>query len=81
MVWKEIRNGEPSSLQTTLSGICETYKKKAEVTSFFGGMVEYKTDLQKTYRFKGYICSLQKENGYQDPNCVNCCPLIQKEYL
>jgi len=81
MAWKEIRNGEPTSPQTTLSGICKFSGKKAEVTTFFRGTVECQTDLQKTYRFKGYKCTLQEEKGYQNPDCVNVCPLIQKEYL
>ena len=81
MIWKEIRNGEPDSHNIMLSGNCKIFEKKAEVTTFFRGTVECKTDLQKTNRFKGYKCSQQEEKGHQNPDCVNVCPLIQKDYL
>ena len=81
MAWKEIRNGEPTSPQITHSGICIISGKKAEVTTFFRGTVECKTDIQKTYRFKGDKCTLHEEKGYQNSNCDSMCPLIQKDYL
>lgn len=78
---KEMRNGESVSCEATYSGICKFYGKPAEVTSFFNGTVECKTDLQKTYRFKRHKCSLQKENGFPNPACIDECPLIRKEHL
>lgn len=81
MAWNEIRNGESAFSRTRNSGICKFYGKRAEVTSFFSSTMECKTDLQKTYRFKGYKCSLKDEKGFPDPACVNECPLIQKERL
>lgn len=80
MAWKEVRNGEPDNYNTKNIGICKLTGESAEVTSFFGGRVECPTDLQKTYRFKGYKCSLQK-TGCQNPACIDVCPLIQKEHL
>ena len=77
MAWKEVRNGQPDTYNTKMSGICKQTGKTAEVISFFGGKVECKTDLQKTYRFKGFRCNLQEEN----PSCIDECPLIQKEHL
>lgn len=77
MAWKEIRNGEPDTYKITTPGICKQTGKTAEVTSFFCGRIECKTDLQKTYGFKGFGCSLHAEN----PSCVDMCPLIQKERL
>lgn len=81
MTWKEIRNGESASLNTTNSGICKFYGKQAEVTSYFSGTAECKINLQKTYRFKGYICSLQEKNSFPNPTCMDECPLIQKDHL
>lgn len=81
MAWKEIHNAESDSPKTKLSGICKLSGKQAEVCSFFYGVVECKTDLQKTLRFKGYKCSLQEETGFQNLACMDECPLIQKEYL
>ena len=81
MAWKEIRNRELVVLNTTNSGICKFSGGRAEVTSFFSGTVECKTDLQKTYRFNGYKCSLQEERGLSNPACMDECPLIQKEHL
>ena len=81
MAWKVVRNGEPDTYNTKVTGTCKQTGDTAEVTSFFSGRVECKTDLQKTYRFKGYKCSLQEDSDYQDPTCVNVCPLIQKEHL
>lgn len=78
---KEIRNGEPVYRNTTNSGICKRSGKKAEVTSFFIGSVECRTDLGKTYRFKGYKCSLNEKSGHINPACLNECPLIQKELI
>ena len=80
MAGKIVRNGEPDFYNTKISGICKLTGESAEVTSFFGGRVECKTDLQKTYRFKGYKCSLQKA-GCQNPACMDVCRLIQKERL
>lgn len=81
MAWKEIRNGEPASYNTTYSEICKFCGKRAEVTSFFSGSVECKTDLQKTYRYRGYKCSLQEENGFLNSACImDECPLIQKKH-
>lgn len=81
MSWKEIHNGENDTYNTTTPGICKLFRKRAEVTSLFRGTVECRTDLQKTYRFKGYKCSLQEENGFPNPICMDVCPLIQKEHL
>ena len=79
MAWNVIRNGETDSTNIKNSGICKLYAKQVEVTSFFGGIIECRTDLQKTYRFKGYKCSLQ-EGRYHNPACMDSCPLIQKKY-
>ena len=81
MAWKEIRNGEPAFFDTANSGICKFSGKRAEVTSFFRGTVECKTDLKKTYRFKGYKCSLQETDGFPNPACIDECPLIEKRKL
>lgn len=81
MAWQIIRNGEPDTRQTTCSGICKRYKKPAEVTTFFHGSILHKMDLQKTYRFSGYRCSLTEEIGYTHPACKDDCPLIQKEWI
>lgn len=81
MAWKEIRNGEPAFRNTSNSGICKLYGMQAEVISFFHGTVECKTDVQKTYRFKGYKCSLQEQGEYSNPTCMDECPLIQKKLL
>lgn len=81
MAWKEIHNGEPNSYNITNSGICKRDERQAKVTSFFVGNNECRTDLQKTYHFSGYNCSLQEENGYQNPSCMENCLLIRKEYL
>lgn len=81
MSWKEMHNGEADTFNTTNSGICKLFREQAEVTSFFRGTVECRTDLQKTYRFKGYKCSLQEKNGFPNPSCMDGCPLIQKEYI
>ena len=81
MAWKEIRNGEPTVRNISISGICKLSGMQSEVISFFHGAVECKTDAQKTYRFKGYKCSLQEQNGHQNPACMDVCPLIQKELL
>lgn len=81
MAWKEIRNGEPTSRNTISTGICKMSGMHAEVTSFYIGSVECKTDAIKTYRFKGYKCSLQEKTGYSNPACIDECPLIQKEWL
>lgn len=78
---KEIHNGEPASRKITLSGICKLDKRQADVTSFFSGTMECKTDLQKTYRFQGYKCSLQLKNVFSNPACMDECPLIRKKYL
>ena len=78
---KEIRNGEPTFIETIQPGICKRFGKKAEVTSCFMGTVECRTDLQKTYRFKTYKCSLQQGTRHMDLTCMDECPLIQKEYL
>lgn len=80
MRWKEVRNGEPNTDNIVISGICKYTGKMAEVTSVFGGSVECKTDLQKTYRYKGFKCSLQGEGGYPNPACGDACPLIRKKY-
>ena len=80
MRWKEVRNGEPDTDNIVISGVCEYTGKMVEVTSVFGGRVEYKTDLQKTYRFKGFKCSLQGEPGYPKPSCIDVCPLIWKKH-
>ena len=79
MDWDVIRKGEPDSTNIKNFGICMLYAKQAEVTSFFRGTIECRTDLQKTYRFKGYKCSLQ-ETSYPHPACMDSCPLIQKKY-
>lgn len=81
MVRKEIRNGEPTSRNTTNTGICKLSGMQAEVTSFYIGSIECKTDAMKTYRFKGYKCSLQEKTCHLNPACIDVCPLIQKEYL
>lgn len=81
MTWKEIRNRELLSRNTISSGICKLSGMQAEVTTFYSGSVECKTDATKTYRFKGYKCSLQEKAGYPNPACIDECPLIQKEYL
>lgn len=78
MAWKEIHNRASASPTITNSGICKLYEKQAEVTSLLGSTVECKTDLQKTYHFVGYKCSLQKEDGFPDPACIDVCHLIQK---
>ena len=80
MTWKEVRNGEPDTYITKMTGICKQTDERAEVTSFFSGRKECKSDLQKTYRFQGYKCSLQKP-GCSNPACMDVCPLIQKERL
>lgn len=80
MTWKERCNGEQTFLDTTYSGICKICGKRAEVTSFFSSSMECKTDLQKTYRFRGYKCSLQGEKDFLDPACMDECPLIRKEH-
>ena len=80
MIWKEIRNGEPDFLNIKNSGICNLCGKHAEVTSIFRGLIECRTDLQKTYCFKGYKCSLQEANGYQNLECTDSCNIIQKDY-
>lgn len=79
MAWDVIRNGEPDSVNINKAGTCKLYAKQAEVTSFFRGSIECRTDLQKTYRFKGYKCSLQETN-HSNPACMDNCPLIQKKY-
>lgn len=79
MAWEEVRND--GNYNTKISGICKHTGERAEVTSFFSGRVECKTDLQKTYRFKGYKCSLQEQSGYPNPACLDVCPFIQKEHL
>lgn len=81
MSWKEMHNGEADAFNTTNSGICKLFREQAEVISFFMGTVECRTDLQKTYRFKGYKCSLQEKNGFLNPSCMDGCSLIQKEYI
>lgn len=78
--WKEIRHGESASREITNSGICELSGMRADVISFYGGSFECKTDAIKTYRFKGYKCSLQEKNGYPNPACMDECPLIQKKF-
>ena len=80
MAWKEKRNEGSSSHGIPHSGPCEFCGKLANVTSFFSRTFECKTDLQKTYRFKGYICDVQNEKGYSDPACMDKCSLIQKEF-
>lgn len=81
MGWKETRNENLISPKTINSGICRFCGKQAEVTSFFRGSIECKTDSQETYRFKGYKCSLQEEKGSTNPACIDECPLIQKDFL
>jgi hypothetical protein len=81
MKWKIVRNGEPDFYDTHITGTCKRTGETAEVTSCFSGKKECKTDLQKTYRFLGYKCSLQTKDGYQDPACLDVCPLIRKEHL
>ena len=81
MVRKTVRNGEETIQNITCSGTCKFFGCRAEVASVFYGTMECKTDLQKTYRFKGYKCSLQKEHGFSNPACMDECPLIQKEHL
>jgi hypothetical protein len=78
---KVIRNGEPNTRKITYTGTCKQCGKQAEVTSFFNGSVMHRMDLQKTYHFAGYSCSLQKETGYSNPACRDKCSLIQKELL
>lgn len=80
MRWKEVRNREPDTDNIVISGICEYTGKPVEVTSAFGGKVECTTDLQKTYRFKGFKCSLEGEGGYPNPSCEDVCPLIRKKH-
>ena len=74
-------NREANSSSITHSGICKFYGQQAEVTSFFSGTMECRTDLKKTYRFKGYKCGLQEKNIFHSPACMEECLLIQKEYL
>ena len=81
MTWKEMCNGEQSSLEVKYLGNCKFCGKRVEVTSFFSSSMECKTDLQKTYRFKGYKCNLQEEKGFFNPACMHECPLIRKEHL
>ena len=78
MAWKETYNGEPDSLSIKNSGKCELCGKLAEVTTFLGGTVVCKTDLQKTYHVKGYKCSLQEDNEFPNSACMDICSLIQK---
>ena len=80
MGWNKMHNVEADNPHITHSGICKYNGKQAEVTSFFSGIIECKTDLQKTYRFKGYKCSLQEKKGVPDLVCIDECPLIRKEY-
>lgn len=81
MRWKKMTDKEEIFPKTTCSGTCKLYGQQAEVTSFFCGTVECRTDLQRTYRFKGYKCSLQEKNDFHNPVCMEECFLIQKEYL
>ena len=62
-------------------GKCKRSGEEATVTSRFLGSFECKTDLQKTYHFVGYTCSLIRKNAFIDPACMDECKLIQKEYL
>jgi hypothetical protein len=78
---KVIRNGEPAFPSVTYSGPCKLDGRNADVTSYFRCSKECRTDLQKTYRFSGYKCSLQEEKDHTNPACMGSCPLIQKEYL
>ena len=78
---KKMTNRGAISPSITCSGTCKFYGQQAGVTSFFSGTMECRTDLQKTYRFKGYKCSLQEKNVFHNPACLEECFLIQKEYL
>ena len=62
-------------------GKCKISGEEATVTSRFIGSYVCKTDLQKSYRFVGYNCSLMGKNVFSDPTCMDKCPLIQKELL
>lgn len=81
MACKEMRNKEYESPKTTNRGICRYTGNKAEVTSYFRGTIECRTDLQNSNHFLGYKCSLQKETNYMNPACMDECRLIQKELL
>ena len=81
IIYKENNNGKPIRSKVTHSGICKFYEKRADVTSFFIASLGGKTDLQRTYNYKGYKCSLQVEGCFPNPACIHECHLIQKIYL
>ena len=80
MKYKENRKVEPIYEKITKSGICSLCGEYAEVTSMFRGSIEHRNDLQGTYRFKGYKCSMEVKNRHQNPMCLDLCLLIQKEF-
>lgn len=81
MAWNIIRNFEPASLKEQYSGICPESGKTAEVTVHYVGSKLCKTDLQKTYRKSGVICSLlQKTDKAGFSPCMDHCPLVPKKY-
>lgn len=81
MGWEITRNRENAVSNTTITGFCRLYEENAEVTSFYRCRIECKTDLQETYSFKGYKCSLEEKNGVINPSCVDNCPFIRKKHL
>ncbi len=81
MAWNIVRNDEPDLKKELYSGVCPELGKMAEVTVYYVGSKWCKTDLQKTYRQSGVVCSLlQETDKAKFSPCMENCPFIPKKY-
>lgn len=76
---KIIRNGEPNFKKIDIPGVCPRCHKEVIISEHYSGQMMCQTDLNKTYHFSGYSCSLQKEDPEIPRSCLMNCPLVTKK--
>lgn len=77
MTWKIVRR-EPTCREKRFSGVCPKTQKRAEVTLFYTGIKQARTDCQLTYHYSGCKCSLLTGDN---ANACEECPLVPSEYF
>lgn len=78
MAWKIINNSEPDCYKEEFSAECPKYHQTTTITRHFTGTKWCKTDLQKTYHFSGYKCTLLEDrSAHGFSPCAETCPLVQ----
>lgn len=82
MAWKTERHDQPSYKETSYSGECPRFHKRATVTGQYFGRYLAKADLIPTYTLKGYRCTLLDEVG-ESGLCymASQCPIMPEKYL